>query len=87
MQIKMFSIYDSVAEVYNRPFFLPNKNVALRQFANMCSDPDSQVSLNPTDYTLFELGTWDDSNCKLTKLKQTSLGNGVQFQNTDTQEI
>ncbi len=88
MVIHIFAIYDSVSEVYHRPFYLPNQNVAKRQFANMVSDPESQVSLNPADYTLFEIGTWSDQDCKFSKkLEPISLGNGVQFQITTSKSI
>ena len=37
---------------------------AFRVMADLTSDPNTNVSKNPADFTLFELGTYDDSNAR-----------------------
>lgn len=87
MKMEIFSIYDSVSHVYNQPFFLINKGAALRQFKNMCQDPDTQISLNPSDFTLYHLGSWDNTKCTMDKKDPKSLGNGIEFTTMETEEI
>lgn len=60
MKIKVYSIYDSKSQVYNTPFFQVNEQVALRTSVNLVCDPKTAVSRNPEDFTLFEIGEYDD---------------------------
>ena len=61
MTQKVFTVYDSKAEAYLRPFFTPTKGLALRSFADAANDPREPVGKYPGDYTLFELGEYDDA--------------------------
>lgn len=78
MEMQIFTIYDSKAEVYFKPFYLINVPTALRQFSDMCNDPESQIQKHPADYTLFHLGLWTDSDSSF-DLSKKSLGVGVEF--------
>ncbi len=60
---KMFSIFDVKAQAYLPPFFLPEKGMALRVFGDCVNSRDHQFGKHPGDYTLFELGSFDDSVC------------------------
>jgi len=53
--------------------------MAIRQFGDMVNDENSQISKHPADYTLFELGEWNDNTAEFVELGKTSLGNGVEF--------
>jgi hypothetical protein len=57
----IYSVYDSKAEAYLPPFFLPTKAAALRAFGDAALDPKHQFAAHPEDYTLFELGTYDET--------------------------
>lgn len=57
---RLYSVYDSVAQVWGKPFPMKNKGEAIRGFAQACSDPQTSLYQNPEDYTLFEIGEWDD---------------------------
>ena len=76
MKVKVFSIYDSAAQAYNQPFFLQAKGQALRIFADSVNDKTSNLFKHPQDYTLFELGEFDDS-CAGFALHKTPLSLGV----------
>jgi hypothetical protein len=80
----VFSIYDEKADAFLPPFILPNVNMAKRVFSDCVNSDTHQFGLNPTDYTLFELGTFDDANGQfmLQRTKQ-SHGNGVEFRSLD----
>ncbi len=74
----MFTIYDSKAEAYLPPFFLPTEGMAARTFQECCNSADHQFGKHPHDYTLFKLGTFDDKTANIETERQT-LGNGLEY--------
>jgi hypothetical protein len=84
MRHKLFSIYDIKAEAYLQPFFLQTKGQAIRAITDCVNDPNHQFSRHPADYTLFELGEYEDSNANF-HLHETprSLGVLVEFAAAD----
>lgn len=60
---KIFSIYDSKAEAYLPPFFLNATGLALRAFEDAANNPQTDFGKYSADYTLFELGEFDEQNC------------------------
>lgn len=80
MILKVYTVYDSKAEAYLQPFFSQSKGVAIRSFQEAVRDEKSNISKYPEDFTLFELGEYDDANSKF-NLHDTpqSLGVAVEF--------
>lgn len=68
MITKLFVIYDAKAKFYNKPFNLPNEATALRTFTDLTNDPNTDICKHPEDFTLFEIGSYDDEHAKLTPL-------------------
>jgi len=68
MKLKIFSIYDSKAEAYKQPFFMLTKGEALRGVMQLLEDNNHLFSKHPGDFTLFELGEYDDNNGKMSPL-------------------
>jgi len=62
MIYSIFSVYDSAAKAYTRPFLFPTEGMAKRYFMQETVNPDSPVSKSPADYTLFHIGEFDDQN-------------------------
>lgn len=60
--MKVFSVYDLKACAYLQPFFSGNAGSAIRAFEDAVEDPKSPIAKHPSDYQLFELGTWDDNS-------------------------
>lgn len=60
MKYLCFAMYDSVARVYTPPFYMASPNVAVRAFALAANTPDSKVGQHASDFTLFQLGEFDD---------------------------
>lgn len=56
----MYTVFDAVAAVYLPPFFFMTDGEAIRAFANTCNDGQSQMAKNPSDFTLFYIGEFDD---------------------------
>lgn len=70
MILKMYAIYDSKALAFLPPFFMHNDSVAKRIFQDTVLDPASQFHKHPEDYTLFCVGTFEDSTAKIEPLAQ-----------------
>lgn len=62
----IFSIYDSAAEAYLPPFFVPTKAIAVRNFQHACNDETHAFHRHAGDYTLFELGTFNQKTAEIT---------------------
>lgn len=63
---KVFSVYDSKSMVYDQPWLAPNKGAALRAVLDVLKDPNHHFSKWPSDFTLFEIGEWDEQTGTLT---------------------
>lgn len=80
MNLKCFAVFDSKAGAYMRPFFDVSAGSAVRGFEDEVNNPDSMLSRHPGDFTLFELGTWDDSNAQFKQQDAPlCLGVAVEF--------
>lgn len=63
MLLKIFSVYDVKAEAYMQPFFMQSTGQACRSFEDTVNNPESVFNKHAADFTLFEIGTFEDSNC------------------------
>jgi len=56
-------VKDRAADVFNRPFFVPHRNVAIRDFTDEVNRVagDNQLNKHPDDFDLYLLGEYDDS--------------------------
>lgn len=57
------SVQDRASGVFMRPFFVPHRNIAIRDFTdevNRKAD-DNQLSKHPDDFDLYLLGQFDDN--------------------------
>ncbi len=61
MRMKAFTIYDTKAKAYLPPFFLGETGQAVRHFTDAVNDGQSAFNKHPEDYTLFEIGGYDDA--------------------------
>lgn len=60
MKVGIFAIYDSQVCAYLNPFVTSHPSLAKRSFQAVANDPSSQICHHPQDFTLFEVGEWDD---------------------------
>ena len=66
MILKVFGIYDSKVAAYLPPFMMKTIGEAERALTSHVNDPQHNFCKHAADFTLFELGSWDDSNSKYT---------------------
>lgn len=83
--LKMFTVYDSKVGAYLNPIFLRSKGEAVRIFQETVNSKDHMIAKNPEDYTLFELGSWDENTSKFV-LNSTpiSIGLALEFVRNDS---
>ena len=83
MKTKAFAVYDSKVKNYTKPLYHRNAAEAIRGFEQECNNPESQLNKFASDFTLFEIGEYDDETAILTyEQAPISLGNALQFLNT-----
>nr|QJB20406.1 MAG: nonstructural protein [Microvirus sp.] len=68
MIIKMFSVHDAKANAFLQPFFSQTAGTAERSFAAEIKSTDSQFAKFAEDFTLFEIGSFDDATGKMEPL-------------------
>lgn len=56
----MYAIYDEKSKIYNKPFSMINEAVAIRAVKDLTLDKNTEVGRHPYDFSLWELGTYDD---------------------------
>lgn len=80
MITKAFAIYDTKGHMYGTPFFMPQAGMAIRAFMDLVNDRQSSVNKHPSDYILYEIGTFDDNTAEFgSKIPPTQLGNAADF--------
>lgn len=80
MKHKVYTVYDSKAEVYMQPIFMRADGEAIRAFSASIAQNGHQFATNPGDYTLFAIGEYDDDKGRFVQYDAfVNLGNGVQF--------
>lgn len=84
MKLIIFSVFDSKADAFITPFFSPTVAVGVRSFATAANDPNCQFAVHPGDYSLFELGEFDQEKGSVTTLKaMKNHGLALTFQNSE----
>lgn len=80
-KLKVFAVRDSKAEAYMNPFFMRSRGEALRAFVSGVNDPQTQLCKFPADFTLFEIGEFDEESGDLVMLPtgKVSLGLALEF--------
>lgn len=79
---KIYCVYDAKAEAYLQPFFCDSKGLAIRGFTDEVNKPTSPFNKWAADFTLFELGSFDDSSAKfLLHSTPISVGVALEFVN------
>lgn len=80
MMQKIFTVFDSKAELYMQPFFMATTGQALRSFEDTCNDTSTVFSKHPADFTLFEIGTYDDLTGNIFMHdSKINLGNALEY--------
>lgn len=79
MILQVFCVYDCKAEAYMQPFFFQGRGQAIRAFTDLANDKSTSVGSHPADYTLFQIGDFNDSSAELGSITHNNLGNALEF--------
>lgn len=75
----LFSIYDSKAQAYQTPFGSQTVATALRSFEGAVTEEGHQFNKHAMDYTLFQVGSFDETTGVITPITAVNLGLAAQF--------
>jgi len=71
--------------MYLPPFYFTTAGLATRAFEESCNDPQHQFNRHAEDFTLFELGTYDDNTAKFQFMETPhALGVALEYVKTQT---
>lgn len=79
MKLLVFTVFDSAAVAYLQPFFARSEGEAIRMFSTAASSEDHQFARHAADYTLFKIGTFEDSTGQVESHPPVSLGNALDY--------
>lgn len=68
MEMRAMAVYDIKAKMFGAPFFVPTRAAGVRAFSDVVNDGRSDYAKHPGDYTLHEVGKWDDATGLLAPL-------------------
>lgn len=84
MLLAMFTVFDAKASAYMQPFFSRNTATAIRSFEVACNDESHEFNLHAFDYTLFEIGEFDQEHCTLKPTTPVSIARAHELIQRDT---
>lgn len=78
--LKIFTVFDARVQAYLPPFYDRSVGSAIRSFEQAANDVKHTFGMYPADFTLFELGEFEDSSA-LFKFHPTAmpLGKALDF--------
>lgn len=60
MKLKVYAVYDSKVQTYDKPIFMRSRGEAVRSWDTVANDPSTQFFKYPEDYSLMEIAEYDD---------------------------
>lgn len=74
---KAYAIHDSKIGAFTAPFFVRNEGLAIRSFERAAMNPEQTMHTHPADFTLFEIGWYDEQTGSLVGEQPRSIINGI----------
>jgi len=88
MKLKAISVFDSKAQLHSTPQFVRTKADALRSWEQACNAPESIYFKHPEDFTLLEIGEYDESSGVMTThTTQVPLGRALEFKRPELANV
>lgn len=69
MKLEIYSFYDSKTKVHTNPFYVPNRDVAMRVAQHGVANMDTDLAQFPRDFTLCYHGSFDNATSKFDIVK------------------
>jgi len=77
MRTNIYSIYDTVAKIFNKPFTEHNDESAKRSFQTASTDQPHRA-----DYNLYHLGYYDDTTGEIIPVDPLKIYSGLELKPT-----
>lgn len=77
MKLGAYSIFDKLADVYFKPFFVGQDGEAHRMFIDLVNDEKTVLNRHPQDYSLYRIGEFNDNSGELIKTTPKHLANAT----------
>lgn len=78
---KVFSVKDHKVGIFMRPFFELHVGSALRSWEDACRQSDAPFNKYPNDFSLFQIGEFDDLTGELRMMDPVQLSSAREFIN------
>lgn len=62
MMLNAYAVFDLKAAAFHPPFFLSTDGLATRFVQDMVNDANSLIGRHPSDFVVYCIGTFNDSN-------------------------
>lgn len=86
--LKLFSVFDAKLEAFIQPFYELTTAAAVRAFTNAANEPKHNFKIHGEDYSLFELGTFDQEKGTFSILESPKpLGLAITMQRRHVEEV
>jgi hypothetical protein len=83
---KIYTVFDVASGFYAKPFLVRSKGEAIRAIMDILADEKHELTKYSADYTLFELGTFDDNTGMYNTHVPKSLGCLLEFKSQVSDE-
>lgn len=87
MKLNAYVIFDSKAQIYNKPFFLINSSIALRSFQDITNDENTDIHNHPEDFSLWLIGEYEDATAVFTPCLADCLCKAHELTNLMPEEL
>lgn len=79
MKMNIYSIFDTAAGIYQRPFTGNTDGEVTRSFGDICTDAEHPIGQHPEDYTLFRLGTFNDGTGEIMPIPPMKVATALEL--------
>lgn len=69
-KFNLYSVYDEKAATFSKPVCFLHDGQALREIGDAATDPKSVLSIHPSDFKIYRLGSFNDCSGEITSEKQ-----------------
>lgn len=81
MVLNMYSILDFKSSLWSPPFVCRHNVEATRMFERLMSDKDSVPAKYPSDFSLYQIGSFDEETGEVCSVSHSFLNCGDEFNN------
>jgi hypothetical protein len=83
MKVGLYCVLDRASGVYDGPVPSTTDGTALRNFTHMAKNPDSAIGKNPSDFSLWRVGEWNDAEGAVTPETKTCIAHAIDLLTPD----